>query len=26
MTKLYAEIAKMETQDDDTVKVWGYAS
>ncbi|HFC7694585.1 TPA: HK97 family phage prohead protease, partial [Neisseria meningitidis] len=26
MTKLYAEIAKMETQDDGTVKVWGYAS
>ncbi|HFC8533047.1 TPA: HK97 family phage prohead protease [Neisseria lactamica] len=26
MTKLYAEIAKMEAQDDGTVKVWGYAS
>ena len=26
MAKLYAEIAKMETQDDGTVKVWGYAS
>ena len=24
--KLYAEIAKMEAQDDGTVKVWGYAS
>ena len=23
MTKLYAEIAKMEAQDDGTVKVWG---
>ena len=26
MAKLYAEIAKMEAQDDGTVKVWGYAS
>ncbi|HFC3474995.1 TPA: caudovirus prohead protease [Neisseria gonorrhoeae] len=26
MTKLYAQIAKMEAQDDGTVKVWGYAS
>nr|DAS48273.1 MAG TPA: prohead serine protease [Caudoviricetes sp.] len=26
MAKLYAEIAKMEVQDDGTVKVWGYAS
>ncbi|QOG48656.1 hypothetical protein IBX82_06555 [Neisseria gonorrhoeae] len=26
MTKLYAEIAEMEAQDDGTVKVWGYAS
>lgn len=26
MTRLYAEIAKMEAQDDGTVKVWGYAS
>lgn len=26
MTKLYAEIAKMEQQDDGTIKVWGYAS
>lgn len=26
MTKLYAEITKMEAQDDGTVKVWGYAS
>ncbi|HEZ1706873.1 TPA: HK97 family phage prohead protease [Neisseria meningitidis] len=26
MTKLYAEIDKMEAQDDGTVKVWGYAS
>ena len=26
MAKLYAEIAKIEAQDDGTVKVWGYAS
>lgn len=26
MAKLYAEITKMEAQDDGTVKVWGYAS
>ena len=26
MAKLYGEIAKMEAQDDGTVKVWGYAS
>lgn len=26
MTKLYAEISKMEAQDDGTIKVWGYAS
>lgn len=26
MAKLYAEIVKMEAQDDGTVKVWGYAS
>ncbi|HFC3291507.1 TPA: caudovirus prohead protease [Neisseria gonorrhoeae] len=26
MTKLYAQIAKTEAQDDGTVKVWGYAS
>ena len=26
MAKLYAEISKMEAQDDGTVKVWGYAS
>lgn len=26
MAKLYTEIAKMEAQDDGTVKVWGYAS
>ena len=26
MTKLYAEISKTESQDDGTVKVWGYAS
>ncbi len=26
MTKLYAEIAKMEAQDDGTVKDWGYTS
>ena len=26
MAKLYAEIAKMEAQDDGTVNVWGYAS
>lgn len=26
MTKLYAEISKMEQQDDGTIKVWGYAS
>ena len=26
MAQLYAEIAKMEAQDDGTVKVWGYAS
>lgn len=26
MAKLYAKIAKMEAQDDGTVKVWGYAS
>lgn len=26
MAKLYAEIAKMEAQDDGTVRVWGYAS
>ena len=26
MAKLYADITKMEAQDDGTVKVWGYAS
>ena len=24
--KLYAEISKTESQDDGTIKVWGYAS